>query len=525
MRPGTDARSPVYGSQAMAATGHPAATAAAVEVLAEGGNAVDAALAASAVLCVVLPHMTGIGGDGFVQVVEPDGRVLAYNSGGTAGSGARPERYGEAVPRDGLGSACVPGLPDAWAALHEAHGSMPLDRLFARAVDLARNGFPLSAGVAGALAEHAARLAKSAPAAAIFLASGRPPQAAERLRQPQLAQTLEAFAAGGRAAFYGGPIGAELALAFAEQAAGLISAADLLAHECVVGEPLRAPYRDVVVTEQPPISQGHVLLQELLLLEPFDLASQGHLSSDSIHTMIEAKKLAFADRSAAAGDPRFLSVDWADLLSPERARDRARTIDPERASLQSTADSKPTDTTQFAVGDRDGRAVSFIQSVYHPFGCAAVAGKTGVLLNNRMVGFSLTPGHPNVMAPGKRTVHTLNTFTLFRNGEFWLAAGTPGADFQVQTNMQLITGLVDYDLSLQAAIDAARWGHTAEREVVVEERIPASALGDLERRGHVLQRQGDWIPGLGSVQAVARLPSGGWEGVSDLRREGAAIGF
>ena len=148
-----------------------------------------------------------------------------------------------------------------------------------------------------------------------------------------------------------------------------------------------------------------------------------------------------------------------------------------------------------------------------------------MLLNNRMLGFSLTPGHPNVMAPGKRTVHTLNTFTLFRNGEFWLAAGTPGADFQVQTNMQVITGLVDYGLSLQAAIDAARWGHTSAREVVVEERIPASALGDLERRGHVIQRQGDWAPGLGSVQAVARLPSGGWEGVSDLRREGAAIGF
>ena len=522
---GPAGRRPVYGAEVMAATGHPAATAVAIAVLGEGGNAVDASLAASAVLCVVLPHMTGIGGDGFVQVVEPDGGVVTYNSGGTAGGGAQPERYGEGVPRDGLAAACVPGLPDAWAAAHAAHGSVPLERLFAPAVALASNGFPVSDGVAGALAEYETRLAKSEAAAAIFLPGGRPPQAAERLRQPQLARTLEAFAAGGRGAFYGGAVGEELARAFQEEAGGLVSGADLLAHECVAGESLRATYRDVVVTEQPPISQGHVLLQELLLLEPFDLAAMGHLSADSIHTMVEAKKLAFVDRAAAAGDPRFLDVDWEALLSPERARERAGAIDPQRAGIEPLADSKPTDTTQFAVGDREGRAVSFIQSLYHPFGSAAVAGETGVLLNNRMLGFSLAPEHPNVMAPGKRTVHTLNTFALFRQGALWLVGGTPGADFQVQTNLQVITGLVDYGLSLQESVDAARWGHTAAREVVVEGRIPASTLAELESRGHELQREGDWVAGLGAVQIVARLPSGGWEGVSDPRREGAAIGF
>jgi len=519
-------RSPVYGAEAMAATGHPTATAAAIEILADGGNAVDASLAASAVLCVVLPHMTGIGGDGFVQVVEPDGQVVAYNSGGTAGCGALPERYGEGVPRDGLASACVPGLPDAWEAVHAAHGSLPVDRLFERAIDLATDGFPISGGVAAALDEYQSRLAKSDAAAAIFLPNdGRPPQPSQLLRQPQLAQTLEAFAIGGRAAFYDGAVGEQLARAFQQEADGLISAADLLAHECVIGEPLRAGYRDVVVTEQPPISQGHVLLQELLLLEPFDLSAMGHLSPDSIHTMVEAKKLAFADRSAAAGDPRFHDVDWDALLSPQRAAERAGEIDSAHAGIQPSGDSKPTDTTQFAIGDREGRAVSFIQSIFHPFGCAAVAGETGILMNNRMFGFSLAAGHPNVMAPGKRTVHTLNTFTVFIDDEFWLAGGTPGADFQVQTNLQVITGLVDYGLGIQEAVDAARWGHTTARDVVVEKRIPAATLAELERRGHVLQRGGDWVEGLGSVQIVAKLPGGGWEGVCDPRREGAAIGF
>ncbi len=525
MKPPVPGRTPVFGSRAIAATGHPTASATAIEVLAAGGNAVDAALAASAVLCVVMPHMTGMGGDGFVQVVEPEGGVQAYNAGGTAGSGAEPERYGEGIPRNGLRTACIPGLPDLWSLLHDRHGSRPLPELLRPAIRLAADGFPVSAGLAASLAENRERLALSREAAAIFLPNEATPRAGQRLRQPQLARTLEAFAAGGRDAFYGGGVGRALAGAFTREADGLISIDDLTGHEAIAGEPMAAAYRDTLVYEQPPVSQGHILLQELLLLAGANLTGMGHLSADAIHWMVEAKKLAFADRTAAAGDPRFIDVDWDQLLAPERATERARAIDPKRAREVAKADSKAAETTQFAVGDGEGRAITFIQSVYHPFGCAAVAGDTGLLLNNRMLGFSLDPSHPNVMAPGKRTVHTLNTYTLFRKGRFLLAGGTPGADFQVQTNLQILTGIIDFGLSVQEAVDAPRWGHTQGLELVVEGRIGADVRRELARRGHAVQIADDWEPKLGSAQLIARLPEGGWEGVSDLRREGAAIGF
>ena len=525
MAPVTPGRHPVLAAHAIAASGHPLATAAALEVLSGGGNAVDAALAASAALCVVMPHMTGIGGDGFVQVVEPDGRVYAYNSGGTAGSGATLPRYAGGIPRDGLRAACIPGLPDLWALLHGRHATRPLPQLLRRAIAHAREGHLLSAEVSAAVAQQRDRLAVSPASARLFLPGGRPLPSGEMVRQPQLARTLEAFAEGGRAAFYDGEVGEALAAAFATEAEGLITTADLRAHEAVAADPISIPYRDTVVYEQPPTSQGHVLLQELGLAAAFDLGAMGHLSANAIHTLIEAKKIAFADRTAAAGDPRFVAVDWEALLSPTRAGERARAIDPKRAQQIAGADSKRTDTTQFAVGDGEGRAVTFIQSVYYPFGCAAMAGETGILLNNRMLGFSVEAEHPNVMVPGKRTVHTLNTYTLFRDGKFVLAGGTPGADFQVQTNLQILTGIIDFGLTPLEAVDAPRWGHTQGLSVVVEGRMPEEVRRELSRRGHALLVAPAWEPSLGCAQVIARTSHGGWEGVSDLRRDGATLGF
>ena len=220
-----------------------------------------------------------------------------------------------------------------------------------------------------------------------------------------------------------------------------------------------------------------------------------------------------------------MAVDWEALLSPTRAGERARAIDPKRAQQIAGADSKRTDTTQFAVGDGEGRAVTFIQSVYYPFGCAAMAGETGILLNNRMLGFSVEAEHPNVMVPGKRTVHTLNTYTLFRDGKFVLAGGTPGVDFQVQTNLQILTGIIDFGLTPLEAVDAPRWGHTQGLSVVVEGRMPEEVRRELSRRGHALLVAPAWEPSLGCAQVIARTSHGGWEGVSDLRRDGATLGF
>ncbi|MEE9277939.1 MAG: gamma-glutamyltransferase family protein, partial [Dehalococcoidia bacterium] len=417
-----------------------------------------------------------------------------------------------------------PGLPDCWAAIHERHGAMPLTRLFARAIDLAANGFPLSRDIAAALECNRERLAQFEESARIFLPSGAPPRPGDLLVQKDLARTLQTVAEGGRAAFYEGPVAEALTAAFKKDADGLISGDDLQRHGAEVGEPLRARYRRYTITEQPPISQGHILLQELLMLDQVDLPAMDHLGVDSIHTMIEVKKLAFADRTAAAGDPRFVAVDWDRLLSPDRARARVEEVDPLRAHVVSAGDSKPTDTTQFVVGDADGRAVTFIQSVYHPFGSAAVAAGTGMLLNNRMLGFGTDPALPNVMAPGKRTVHTLNTYTVFRDGEFMLAGGTPGADFQVQTNMQILTAILDYGLDIQAAVDAPRWGHRQGRTVFVESRLPAATRRQLRRRGHIVQIGPAWTGELGRAMLLARGRHG-WEAVADQRRESAAAGY
>ena len=517
-------RMPLQAANGAVATGHPLATSAALEILQAGGNAVDAALAASATLCVVMPHMTGLGGDGFVQVVEPDGRVTAYNSGGTAGSGAHPDRYPQGVPRNGLHAACIPGLPDCWALLHADHATLPLDRLLARALASARDGFPVSHNLAGALQQEQERLAPFPASARIFLPHGAPPSAGDLLLQTDLARTLETVAQGGRAAFYEGPIAQALADAFTRDADALITADDLQRHRADAGDPLCVPYRDCLITEQPPVSQGHLLLQELLILDHLDLRALPHLSAEAVHTMVEAKKLAFADRTHAAADPRFVNVDWDWLLSPQRAAERLGEIDPHHASAPAGAGSVPTDTTQFVVGDRDGRAVTFIQSLYHPFGCAAVADGTGFLLNNRLLGFGTDPTLPNVMAPGKRTLHTLNTYTASRNGALFLVGGTPGADFQVQTNLQILTAIIDYGLPLTAAVDAPRWGHLTGRTLLLESRIPANTQSGLQSRGHDLVLAPPWAPELGCAMLLGRGPHG-WLAVADQRREHALAGY
>ncbi|HEV2122660.1 MAG TPA: gamma-glutamyltransferase, partial [Chloroflexota bacterium] len=293
-------------------------------------------------------------------------------------------------------------------------------------------------------------------------------------------------------------------------------------HRTVIGEPLHTTYRDVGVLGQPPVSQGHVLLQQLNIAETAPIADMGLLTAETVHLLIEAKKLAFADRDAHLGDPDRADVPLSWLLSKEYAQARAAMIDMQRATPQPHPGSRArsgTDTTYLAAADAQGNAVSWIQSVFHRFGSGVVAGKTGVVLNNRLAGFTLEPGHANTLEPGKKPAHTLNAYILTRNGQPWVIGGAPGGDYQTQTNLQVITGLVDFGLNIAEAIDAPWWGSDDGNNVLLERRMPFEMVQGLRDRGHLVEMLGGW-EGRRTVQLIERLSSGGLLASSDVRNEG-----
>jgi gamma-glutamyltranspeptidase/glutathione hydrolase len=303
-----------------------------------------------------------------------------------------------------------------------------------------------------------------------------------------------------------------------------MSADDLAGHAADVLEPLSIDYRGNTVYETPPNSQGLILLEELKLLEGFDLASWGHLSPDAVHHQIEAKKLAFEDRHDRAGDPSFTGFDPAALLTDEHAARRRALIDPQRAR-ESLVPTVATDTTAFVVADEEGNLCSFIQSLYAPWGSAVGIPELGIILNNRMTGFSLDSASPNVLAPNKRTMHTLNAYMIFRAGRPYMIGNTPGGDFQVQTNLQVITSVLDFGLDPQAAIDAPRWGHTPDA-VIVERGMPDETQRELARRGHTVLQMNRQAAPMGRAQAIVLDPeSGAYLGGSDSRGEGGAMGW
>jgi gamma-glutamyltranspeptidase/glutathione hydrolase len=343
------------------------------------------------------------------------------------------------------------------------------------------------------------------------------------LRQPALAATFDAIAEGGRSSFYEGAIAQQIADGV-QAAGGLMTADDLRLHSADVLQPLSIDYRGYTIYETPPNSQGLILLEELLIIEGYDLAGWGHLSADAVHHMVEAKKLAFEDRQRFAGDPSFVDFDPTRLLTKEHAGARRARIDPAHARPTTIA-AASSDTTSFVVADAHGNCCSFIQSVYAPFGSAICLPELGIIMNNRMAGFSIEPGHPNVLAPGKRTMHTLNTYMVFRDGRAYLIGNTPGADFQVQTNLQVITGVLDFALDPQAAVDAPRWGDTPDG-LLIEEEMPPDTVAELARRGHDIRPVPRRQNGTGRAQAIVIDPeSGAFIGGSDSRGEGGAAGW
>ena len=498
------------------------ASAAGLRMLEQGGNAVDAAIAAAAVLTMVEPRNGHLGGDTFIQVSLPgnDG-VVALNGSGAAPFAADPEAFRArgAIPTTGLWSATVPGTVSAWAAAATRFGRLPLGDVLAPAIMHAAEGVPVTPRLHRMLTADAPAYRQDPAAAAVFLPDGGVPGVGARWRQPDLARSLSLIAQHGRDAFYHGPL-TERMVAYSVAHDGLFQAADFAAHATEISTPLRLEYRGYEICEQPPVSQGIIVLIALNVLRRFDLAALGYGSAATLHLLIEALKLAFAARMRFCGDPAFVDIPVTYVLGDDFAAELAAQIDPARAMPLAVPAPVQPDTTSLCAADGQGMLVNYIHSLYS--GAGVVLGDTGVLLNSRMLGFDLDPASPNCLAPGKRPMHTLNTYLVRRDGETVLAGNTPGAHWQVQTNLQLLVGLLDFDRSLPAAIAAPRftigdfdaWGNPT---VKLESRADAATIAGLRERGHDLEIMSPWGAG-GTVQLVARDPATGLlRGATEIR--------
>jgi gamma-glutamyltranspeptidase len=529
------------GTRGMVCSSHYLASLAGISTLQAGGNAVDAAIAVAAVLGLVEPHMSGPGGDGFLMLYSGEtGRVSCLNGTGKAPSRAERALFADGIPYKGIRSVSVPGLVAAWVEAHQNAGALPLAQVVAPARAIAEQGFPVSPKLAAALEAEAAAgsLLFSHPASAdVFAPQGRPLRAGELCRSPDYARTLDRIAAEGAEAFYCGPIGAAI-LELSRAQDGLFEPDDLREHRAFWQEPIATTYRGYEVLEYPPNSSGHVLLQELNLVEHFDLRALGLLSPESIHVMVEAKKLAFADRERYLADPDWVRVPIERLLSKEYAADRVRLINPERAAVGVPAGriADREETTCFCTADGQGNAVCQLQSIQSAFGSGLIVPGTGVLLNNRMTYWHLEPGHPDELRPGKRVRHTMNPYMVRRDGRLVLVGGTPGADTQVQTNLQVISHVLDFGADVQEAVEAPRWRHTQNGteseyphtcpdELILEDRFPEATRRALEAKGHPLRIIDAWAAS-GSQQMIALNPETGvLSGGSDPRRDSAALAW
>ena len=533
-------RPDVMGCNGMVTSGHPLASQAGIQILMGGGNAIDAAIATAAALGVVEPHSSGVGGDGFLLIYQADsGAVTGVNATGAAPQAATRECYLEdgGIPMKGIRSVSIPGLVDGWLLAHERYGTLALEQVFAPAVSLCENGFPVSYKLAAALKGQNADFAADPFTRAVFTRAGQPLEAGELLYQKDLGKTLGKIAAAGRSALYEGEIGAAIA-AFSHERGGLLSAQDLASHHAHWVDPIQVNYRGFEVYEMPPNSSGHILLQELNVVEGFDLRAMGCNTPQSIHLMVEAKKLAFADREKYVADPDWIDTPLQGLLAKDYAARQAGRIDLQRAATDVPAGLPESveDTTCFCVADGQGNAVCVLQSIQSGFGSNLIAADTGILLNNRMTYWHLDEDHPNCLMPGKRVRHTMNPVIVTRNGEPFLICGTPGADTQVQTNLQLLTHIIDFGMTPQEAVEAPRWRslqnpmestvpHTCENLLQLEGRFAAEVRQGLAQRGHELQILGPW-EGPGSAQAILIDPaSKALIGGSDPRRDGYAIGW
>jgi gamma-glutamyltranspeptidase/glutathione hydrolase len=530
-------RSVVLSRRAMVASSQPLASKVGVDVLEKGGNAVDAAIAMAAVLNVTEPNMTGIGGDAFAMVYWAKTRTLeALNSSGRAPRALGLEHFAArgvtAMPVTGMEPITVPGAVDGWITLLEKYGTMALADLFAPAIGYAENGFPVAEKIAEDWAPEVGKLKQTAAAAATYLIAGGAPQPGTVFVQKNLARTLRTLAAGGRDAFYRGPI-AKAIVEYVQANGGYLTTEDFAkqAGSARWVEPISTSYKGYTLYELPPNNQGMTALILLNILEGIDLQAMRTDPVRYYHTLIEATKIAFSDRNRWVADPDFAKLPIQELLSKDYATTRRALIDPKRA-----IDPPPYgrfnpggDTTYFTVVDKDRNAVSFINSLFNSFGSGIVAGDTGIMLHNRGSGFSLEKGHPNQYEPGKRPFSTLVPAMLFKDGRLLMSYGVMGGDIQTQGHVQVILNLVERGLNLQESIDAPRFRYVGGKGVMLEPELGDAVIGGLLALGHerVLPPTGlRHRIFMGGGQAVMIDPvTGELAGGSDKRKDGIALGY
>jgi gamma-glutamyltranspeptidase / glutathione hydrolase len=534
-------RSVVMAKNGAIATSQPLATAAGLRVLQNGGNAIDAAVTAAAVLSVVEPTMNSAGGDLFSIVYDARTKsVHGLNSSGRAPAAATLQEFQrrklEKIPLRGELSVSVPGVVDGWNELLTKYGTISLAQALEPAIRYAREGFAVSEVVAWNWREVADVLARDPKTAAIFLPGGKPPATGDVFRNPALASSLEQIAKGGRDVFYRGAIAKAIADDL-QRRGGLIRAEDLAAQHADWVEPLSTTYRGYQVLELPPNTQGLIPLEMLNILEGYDVRALGHNTAAYLHLLVEAKRIAFADRDAWIGDPESTPKAAVErMLSKDYAAQRRREINPDVAApdvkpLTLDGRSSPDggvhppgrgDTVYLTAADSQGNVISLIQSIFELFGSGLVAGDTGIILQNRGSLFSLTPGHPNQIAPGKRPFHTLIPAMVLKDQQPYLSFGVMGGDMQAQGHVQVLLNLIDFGMNIQEAGEAARFRHSPAG-IALESAIPADARFGLSARGHHLTETPGVFGGFQGILIDPRthvLMAG-----SDPRKDGMAAGW
>ncbi len=526
-------RSPVYAPHGVIATSQPLASAAGLAVLERGGNAIDAAVTAAAVIALVEPHMTGIGGDMFALVWSAkEHRLVGLNASGRSGSGMTREallaRGRTEVPTDGAEPITVPGALSGWAALLERYGTITLAQALAPAIRLAEEGFPVSPIIARQWGEEIERLKRDDGARATFLIDGaRAPRAGEWFRNPDLARSFRAIAQNGPAELYGGALGQRI-IERVHALGGFLTLDDLRQQKATWVQPISVPFKSYRVWELPPNNQGVAVLEMLRILEPDDLASLGHNSAPYLHRLIEAKKLAFADLARFIGDPAAMKTPVEHLVSDDFiAERRARLDDAKAAERQEPGPAASrSETIYLTVADAQGNMVSFINSLFEAFGSTVVVPGTGFALQDRGAGFTLEAGLPNTVAPGKRPFHTLIpgfvTRTTTSGDEPYLSFGVMGGSMQPQGHVQLLLNLLVFGMDVQQAADAPRFRHLSALTVALEAPVADSVREALRALGHtVVELPPD---NAGGAQLILRLARGYVAG-SDPRKDGMAIGY
>ena len=523
-------RSPAVGRRGMIATSQSLSSAAGLRVLQNGGNAIDAAVTAAAVLAVVEPSMNGIGGDLLALVYDArTQKVYGLDSTGRSAHAATPAEYAKRglteMPNRGPLVVDVPGVVEGWHQLLSRFGTIGLAAAIEPALGFAREGFPVAELMANEWRDNMPTLAADPATAATFLPNGAAPKLGEVFQNPRLAASLETIAREGRDGFYTGSI-ARAIVADMQARDGLLDLRDFADHKADWVEPIATGYRGFTVLEMPPSTQGFVALEMLNIMEGFDIRSLGHNTADYLHIVSEAKRIAFADRGALLADRDHMPAGALQrLISKEYAASRRREIDMSKAAAAYAPDFAGVDlgdTIYLAAADGDGNVVSFIQSLFNSFGAGFVAGETGITLHNRGSGFTLQPGHPNEIGPHKRPLHTLVPAMLAKNGAPIMAFGVMGGDNQAQAHAQIVANVVDFEMHVQEAGDAARIRHTG-RELAVESGIGAEVRRALEARGHTIV---DGRGAMGGYQAVwIDRDNGTLLGGSDLRKDGLAIGW